>query len=92
MRGPISQLRRRMVTLKMRCPAAIFEELMANLKEGDGPTWDVTSGKIIPTKTSSSSSTFQYPHLSNYEPHNEVGTHSEKLIVHYEPFWAHNQL
>ena len=29
-------------------------------------------------------------HLSIYEPHYEVDTHSEKLIVHYELDMAHN--
>ena len=49
-RGPISRVRRRMVTLKTRLPAPIFKDLTSNLNEGDGVQWDAATGDVLPTK------------------------------------------
>ena len=60
-RGPLSKLRRRQCTLKARLPREVFEEMTSRLKEGDavGLQWD-EQGKVMPTRTTSSSLTFAY--------------------------------
>ena len=61
-RGPICKVRRRMCTIKMRCPKEVFDELTSRLTDGDVPGLEreEESGELKPTRTTGSSRRWEY--------------------------------